>query len=231
MPKTLGFVLLTAFVSYAQAVDRIDASAAGQFVGQVKRVCGAVAGLRQASGDKAPTFLDLSVPPPNQPLTVVVSAKVRRAFVEPIDDRAPRLLLCATGKIEKTNDGLQVKVDEPHLLQAVEDRPREPFMPNLPRPAQLSEEGWLAPKVIKSVNPKYTAIAIKARIEGMVEIEAVIREDGTVGETRVIKSIDALFGLDVEAVKALKLWRFEPATRFGRPVAVVVVGVLRFDVF
>jgi protein TonB len=101
----------------------------------------------------------------------------------------------------------------------------------LARPAQVAQEGLIGPQVKRSVNPKYTDAARRARIEGLVEVEIVVREDGTVGEARVIKSIDAILGLDDEAVKALKLWRFQPATRHGQPIACVVVGVLRFDLF
>ncbi len=91
----------------------------------------------------------------------------------------------------------------------------------------------MGPSVLKGKgdNPKYTDAARKARVEGMVEIEAVVLADGSVGDVRVIKSIDALFGLDDEAVKAFKQWKFSPATKFGQPTAVVVVGVLRFDLF
>jgi hypothetical protein len=39
----------------------------------------------------------------------------------------------------------------------------------------------------------------------------------------VVKSLDGSFGLDAEAVKAARQWRFTPGTRFGEPVAVLVI--------
>jgi TonB family protein len=47
----------------------------------------------------------------------------------------------------------------------------------------------------------------------------LVLTDGTVGEAaRVIQSLDAKFGLDDEAVKASKQWKFKPASRDGKPV-------------
>jgi len=223
---------LIALAALAQTATRIDAPAAGQYIGQTMRVCGPVAGRRGGvPRDKAATELDLVNPHPGQAITVTISAKARRNIVEQFEERSERLDLCAQGKIDKTSDGLELKVDEAHLLVGVARRSNEPFHAELLRPGQTSQEGLVGPEVVKSVNPKYTAAARKARIEGTVQIEAVILPDGSVGDTRVIKSIDALLGLDDEAVKALKLWRFKPATRFGQPIRVVVVGILRFDLF
>ena len=70
---------------------------------------------------------------------------------------------------------------------------------------------------------------MKAKLKGDVELEGVLGTDGRIGEVRVIRSLDALFGLDGEAMKAFKEWRFTPATRDGQPVAVVVTVVMTFS--
>ena len=229
-PAALAFGMALAL--QPQAPDRIEPSAAAQFVGQTRRVCGPVAGRRGGLPiEKAPTLLDLGGTHPNQALTVSISARARRAMSLGLEERSERLDLCATGRIEHTNEGLVLKIDEPHLLLGVTRRPSEPFRADLPRPAQRAQEGLTGPQPMKTVTPKYTDAARKARIEGMVEIEAVVLADGSVGDTRVIKSIDALLGLDDEAVKAVKAWKFAPATRFGQPLASVVVLVMRFDLF
>jgi TonB family protein len=232
--RTAALALLTSLAIPAQAVDRIEPAAASQFVGQIKKVCGAVSGARRPDpSDKGPTLFDLGGAHPAQALTLVITSKTRKAFVGPVEDRATKFAVCATGKIEKTADGLTLRIDDPQFLTGVELRSMEPFYADLPRPAQGSHESLVGPSVIKgtAINPKYTDAARKAKIEGVVEIEAVIREDGTVGDTRIMRSLDALYGLDVEAVKAFKQWKFQPATRAGRPAPVVVVGVLHFDVF
>ena len=43
-----------------------------------------------------------------------------------------------------------------------------------------------------------------AMLRPTVVMEAVVQTDGTVGEFRVVRSLDKKFGVDKEAVKALK---------------------------
>jgi protein TonB len=88
--------------------------------------------------------------------------------------------------------------------------------------------GVLLPKLLKDVKPQYTADAMRAKVQGTVVVECVVLPDGTVGKVDVIKSLDSTFGLDQEAVKAAKQWRFQPGTRFGEPVAVLVTIELTF---
>jgi hypothetical protein len=44
----------------------------------------------------------------------------------------------------------------------------------------------------------------------------------------VLRSLDPVFGLDQEAVKAAGQWRFAPGTRFGEPVPVLITIELQF---
>jgi TonB family protein len=88
--------------------------------------------------------------------------------------------------------------------------------------------GVLLPKLIRDVKPQYTADAMRAKVQGTVIVECVVLPDGTVGKVDVVKSLDSTFGLDQEAVKAAKQWRFAPGTRFGEPVAVLVTIELTF---
>lgn len=84
------------------------------------------------------------------------------------------------------------------------------------------------PRLVREVKPAYTADAMRAKIQGAVWLECVVLPDGTVGEVRVIRSLDSTFGLDQEAVKAAKQWRFQPGTRFGEPVPVLITIELTF---
>jgi protein TonB len=88
--------------------------------------------------------------------------------------------------------------------------------------------GVLNPQLLKEVKPAYTADAMRAKIQGAVWLECVVLQDGTVGDVRVIRSLDSTFGLDQEAVKAAKQWRFQPGTRFGEPVPVLITIELTF---
>lgn len=84
------------------------------------------------------------------------------------------------------------------------------------------------PRVIREVKPQYTAEAMRAKIQGVVLLEAVVEPDGTVGDVRVVRSLDPVFGLDQEALKAARQWRFVPGRRQGQPVPVLVSIELTF---
>jgi protein TonB len=88
--------------------------------------------------------------------------------------------------------------------------------------------GVLLPKPLREVKPQYTADAMRAKVQGTVLLECVVLPDGTVGKVEVVRSLDSAFGLDQEAIKAAKQWRFAPGTRFGEPVAVLVTIELTF---
>lgn len=76
-----------------------------------------------------------------------------------------------------------------------------------------------APTVIEPrTDPKYTEIARRARISGIVIIEAVIDRQGNVTEARILKGLP--MGLDQEALRAIKMWKFRPGTLNGQPVPV-----------
>ena len=89
--------------------------------------------------------------------------------------------------------------------------------------------GIVNPKVLHEVKPQYTSEAMRAQIQGDVWLEVVVLPDGTVGDVTVTKSLDPVFGLDEEAIKAARQWRFVPATRFGEPVAILVSLELGFN--
>jgi TonB family protein len=76
-----------------------------------------------------------------------------------------------------------------------------------------------APVLIEKVEPSYTEEARKARISGIVIVEAVIGRDGLVKNVHVLKPLP--FGLDQAAVDAVKQWTFKPGTLEGKPVDVL----------
>ena len=88
--------------------------------------------------------------------------------------------------------------------------------------------GVTIPRVLREVKPAYTAEAMRAKVQGVVMLECVVMPDGSIGRVEVVKSLDGTFGLDQEAIKAARQWRFAPGTRFGEPVAVLVTIELAF---
>ena len=85
-----------------------------------------------------------------------------------------------------------------------------------------SGDGATPPRLLEETRPRYTPDAMRAKIQGSVVMQAVVRPDGTVGEVRVTRSLDRRFGQDDEAVSALKKWRFRPGSKDGVAVPVLV---------
>jgi TonB family protein len=88
--------------------------------------------------------------------------------------------------------------------------------------------GVTLPTKLREVKPAYTSDAMRAKVQGTVLLQCVVRPDGTVGDVEIVKSLDSVFGLDQEAVKAAKQWLFRPGTRFGEAVPVLITIELTF---
>jgi TonB family protein len=86
----------------------------------------------------------------------------------------------------------------------------------------------LAPVATEKSDPGYPLELIRANVHGMVTLYAVIHSDGRVGDIRVLNSPDER--LDSFAEKALARWKFVPAVRGGKPVALEAVVVIPFRV-
>ncbi len=86
--------------------------------------------------------------------------------------------------------------------------------------------GVTAPVLIKEVKPSYTEGAMRRKVQGTVELSAVVTTDGDVGAVSVVQSLDP--ELDEQAIKAAKQWRFKPGTKDGKPVNVQVSIELTF---
>lgn len=82
------------------------------------------------------------------------------------------------------------------------------------------------PQTIKDVKPVYPAMAMAAKVQGVVLVEARIEPDGRVGDTRVLRSVPLL---DQAAIDAVRQWEFTPTLVEGRPVPVIVVLTMRFS--
>jgi TonB family protein len=98
--------------------------------------------------------------------------------------------------------------------------PQGPWPP--PGVVALPAPGIAPPVVIERGTPVYTRAAMVEKIQGVVGLSCVIEVDGSVGDARVVRSLDKAFGLDDQAIAAAKRWRFKPATKDGVPVRVLV---------
>ena len=83
------------------------------------------------------------------------------------------------------------------------------------------------PTILFKVDPQYSEEARRAQYQGTVVLEVIIRSDGTIEILRVVRSLD--FGLDENAIQALKQWKFRPGMRNGQPVDVVLNIEVNFN--
>jgi periplasmic protein TonB len=88
--------------------------------------------------------------------------------------------------------------------------------------------GVTTPQVVREVKPQYTSDAMRAKVQGTVLVQCIVRPDGSVGDVQVLRSLDPTFGLDQEAIKAARQWRFRPGTRLGEAVPVQITIELTF---
>jgi periplasmic protein TonB len=88
--------------------------------------------------------------------------------------------------------------------------------------------GVTNPSPLHEQQPGYTSDAMRAKIQGEVWLKVVVKENGTVGDVQIVKSLDDKFGLDEEAKKAAKLWLFRPGMKDGKAVPVYATLILTF---
>ena len=89
--------------------------------------------------------------------------------------------------------------------------------------------GITPPDLLRQVRPNYTTAAMQRRISGLVLMDAVVLPDGSVGDVKIVRSLDRASGLDEEAITAVKQWRFRPGSRAGTPVAMWVRVEMMFE--
>ena len=75
--------------------------------------------------------------------------------------------------------------------------------------------------------PAYTEVARRARIQGVVAVQAIIDRDGNVVSAEILRGLP--MGLGEATLEAVRTWRFRPATLRGRPVAVTFTLEVRFE--
>jgi TonB family protein len=170
--------------------------------------------LIEPANDNAKYFyLTLKQVDPNNPALVSVlqdlgtrlTAKARRALVLGQIDAAKSWL----------DEAASVAFSSAEMSSAQHDLEaavaKQKFMTTLIPMSQLT--------VLKSVQPVYPARAEKNKIEGWVDVEFTVAENGRVKDASVrTASVSGVF--EESALKAVSDWRFKPMLRDAKPVAV-----------
>lgn len=120
--------------------------------------------------------------------------------------------------------------------------PADTRRPDRPPVLELGED-WNAParssehalseqfQVLRMVRPDYPPTAIRAGIDGLVELEVEVDEGGAVRGVRVRRGPPRGTTLEQASVEAMQQWAFRPLRRGGRavPFTVIVPFRYRFD--
>jgi protein TonB len=94
----------------------------------------------------------------------------------------------------------------------------------------LGGKDLILPEAISQPRPNYTEEARKARTEGQVVLQVIIRKNGTVDGIRVLRGL--AYGLDESAIHTVaSKWRFRPATYRGIPVDFQAIIEVTFRLF
>lgn len=89
--------------------------------------------------------------------------------------------------------------------------------------------GVSAPKAIYTPDPEYSEEARKAKYSGTCMLWLIVGPDGKPRDIRVARTLG--LGLDEKAMEAVKNWRFEPAMKDGKPVAVMINVEVSFRLY
>jgi periplasmic protein TonB len=81
------------------------------------------------------------------------------------------------------------------------------------------------PRAVVQPPPEYPALARRARIEGQVQVDAVLDEQGNVIEMKVVSGPSLLYQA---APDALKKWKYQPTYLNDQPIAVQMLVTVTF---
>jgi periplasmic protein TonB len=77
--------------------------------------------------------------------------------------------------------------------------------------------------------PEFTELARHKKFQGVVGMDVTVDSTGRVGNIKIVKPLG--MGLDEEAVRTVKRWRFIPGQHQGQPVAISVYIEVDFHLY
>jgi len=101
----------------------------------------------------------------------------------------------------------------------------QPAIPVAGPPRRIA--GFTMPKPLKTVEAEFSDEARRKRVSGSLLVSFVVTEEGLPASLRVVNPLGA--GLDEEALKAVRQFRFSPATLDGIAVPVPLTVEISFN--
>lgn len=180
--------------------------------------CGTVEKVTCDNGGSRLTTLELK-PKSEAPITILPASRAQ--FTPSPEELYRDAEVCATGVVETHGRQSRLVVSGPEDI-AIRKKPVFSPLPWTGVYFRPCDEGVTMPELVRQVPPHYTRSAMDARIAGSVGLEGIVNLDGVMADIRVQRSLDSKHGLDDEAIRAVRQYRFKPGTRMGQPVRVLV---------
>ena len=150
----------------------------------------------------------------------IVSAAADRAFDEtswalPATANFNEDLIYENGKLTRYVDQ-QAALQASDLTGLAVSQPPDPSLAGKGRWVRIAPPVQ-PPVVLTRVEPRYPEDYRRARVSGLVIVEAALSEAGAVENVGILKSLAP--GMDMAALDAVRQWKFKPAVQDGKPVA------------
>ncbi len=161
--------------------------------------------------------------------------------VEKIEEKKIEEKKIEEKKIEesKSEEIQKVEVSEPEKVESVEPQKKEPE----PKPVEevkvqpppvkegdlvKIEDVDIRPSVTSKVLPKITIAAERVSAHGEILLSVLISETGNVLDVKLIRGVSKTLGMNEEAMKAVRKWKFSPALKSGKRVKVWMLVLVKF---
>ena len=89
--------------------------------------------------------------------------------------------------------------------------------------------GVSPPRALDTPDPEYSEEARKAKYQGTCVLWLIVGPDGKPRDIKVARKLG--MGLDEKAIQAVRSWKFEPAMKDGKPVAVQINVEVNFRLY
>lgn len=120
-----------------------------------------------------------------------------------------------------------IPAPEPAPMALMLAAPDAPPPPEPDGPVRYVAGGFITePEKLAGSNPVYPEAARRARVQGVVVLELTINAKGEVTHVQPLRTLP--LGITEAAASAVRTWRFKPAIRNGRPIAVKYIITVNF---